>query len=264
MNKLKIPVKWMAERIIHAVMRIQGWKFPEYFVLRDKWQALTGGVERDLQAFAKRAMIPGETVLDIGANAGLMSRCFAHCVGRGGRVLAFEPEPGNVDALKFNLRRFPWARVYERALSDTNEVATFYLNCVSGTGNSLVPHELGTREIKVRCQTLDDFLAGHLDVRPDWIKIDVEGAEPRVLRGMQQTVRNFPGVRLLIELCPGNLGGIEQAAQLVMEIKKMYFQVFLINMDGSTSPFSGVKSHSDRLACHGYLNIYCVRERGGL
>ncbi len=262
MNKLKVPVKWAAERIIRAVMRFRGWKFPEYFVLRDKWQALTGGVERDLQLLASRTMIPGETVLDIGANAGLISRHFAHCVGPGGRVLAFEPEPGNVDALKFNLRRLPWACVYEMALSDTNEVATFYLNCVSGTGNSLVPHALGTREIKVRCQTLDEFLAKNQDVRPDWIKIDVEGAEPRVLRGMQKTVRNFPEVRLLIELCPANLGGMEQAAQLVMEIKKMDFQVFLINMDGSTSPFLGVTSHSDSLARHGYFNIYCARARG--
>ena len=45
--------------------------------------------------------------------------------------------------------------------------------------------------------TIDDFLPSDLDV--DLVKIDVEGHEPMVLRGMEETIARSPNIRLMIE-----------------------------------------------------------------
>jgi FkbM family methyltransferase len=224
------------------------------------------GIEPDLRNFTERSLKPGETVLDIGANVGLLARPFCKLVRRTGRVLAFEPAPENLQALRFNLRRFPQAEIVELAISDNNESSTFYLNCESGTGNSLVPLGLGfdkmkPQEISVQCQTLDLFLKQRPDVRPDWVKIDVEGGEFRVLHGMQESVCKFPNMRILIEVCLQNLGGIDRAEQLVAEIRAMGFTPHLIRMDGTTEPFRGVSEHPDSFAPHGYVNLFCARDK---
>ncbi|MEI6564445.1 MAG: FkbM family methyltransferase [bacterium] len=255
---LRVPAKMVAGMVIRMMMMIRGWRFPAYFQLKDKWRVMTVGIEPDLLSFSSRVMAPGETVLDIGANIGVLSRHFCRCVGESGRVLSFEPEPENLQALRYNLKRYRQAYVIEYAISDSNEPATFYLNRISGTGNSLVPHQLGTRQIQVSCQTLDTFLGQHPDVRPDWVKIDVEGGEFQVLRGMRETVRLFPAIRLIIELCPQNLGGIESAEDLVAELLRLGFVLHWINLDGTTLPFLGVRMHHSAFEAQGYVNLYCV------
>jgi len=251
--------KRLADAALHPFAVILGWRFPAYFHLRDKVRMMTVGIEPDLQRFVGAAMIPGETVLDVGANVGFLSRLFCRCVGPSGHVLAFEPEPDNLQALRYNLKRYPQAIVHDSALSDHNGSATLYLNRVSGTGNSLVPHELGTRQIRVTCQTMDAFLGQHPEVRPDWVKIDVEGGEFNVLRGMRNMVRLFPDVKLIIELCPENLGGDKAAGLLVSDLQGMGFSMQLIRPDGSTAPFQGVSAHRDALIRQGYVNLFSVR-----
>ena len=253
----------IARRLVDAAFQpflfIFGWRFPAYFHLRDKVKMMTVGIEPDLQRFVAAAIAPGETVLDVGANVGFLARLFCRCVGPAGHVLAFEPEPDNLQALRYNLKSYPQAKVHDCAISDSNQPAIFYLNRVSGAGNSLVPHVLGTTQIRVSCQTLDSFLGQHPEVRPDWVKIDVEGGEFHVLRGMRDTVRLFPDMKLLIELCPENLGGIKPAELLVAELLGMGFTLHLIDQNGSIVPFQGMCAHRDAFISQGYVNLYSVR-----
>lgn len=255
---IKWPFKMVALCVVHTVMWLRGWRFPAYFGLRGKWSATFEGIEPDVMHLIAREMRTGETVLDVGANVGLIARHVAQCVGPSGRVLAFEPALDNLDALRFNMRRCPRVEIFDLALSDENGTAVFYLNRVSGTGNSLIPHELGTTSMQVTCQTLDLFLAERPDVKPDWIKIDVEGGEFQVLRGMKQTIDRFPGLRLIVELCPGNLGGMERAEALVDELRALSFDVSVIQFDGSLKPYRSLSDYGDRLATRGYVNLYAV------
>jgi FkbM family methyltransferase len=255
---IKWPFKMVALVVVQMVMWLRGWKFPRYFGLRGMWTATFIGIEPDLMNLTQREIRPGDTVLDVGANAGLVARHFCRCVGPAGRVFAFEPALDNLEALRFNMRRCPQAEVFALALSDENGTAVFYLNRVSGTGNSLVPHELGTTSMQVTCQTLDSFLAERPDIKPDWIKIDVEGAEFQVLRGMKQTVDRFPGLRLIVELCPGNLGGMDRAEKLVSELQALSFDISVIQLDGSVKPYRALSDYADRLATLGYVNLYAV------
>lgn len=250
-------VRHIADKIMLGMSIMTGWRFPAYFGWRDKWLIMTVGVERDLQRFIAEYVKQGETVLDIGANIGYVARLFCRQVGSFGRVLAFEPEEGNCSALRHNLKRYEQSTVYDCAIGDMNGTAVLYLNSVSGTGNSLVSHSLGTSQITVCCHTLDSFLEQNPEIKPDWVKIDVEGAELQVLRGMRSSVERLPSMRIIMELCPSNLGGDESVARLLRELSGMGFELDVIMPDGSTIPFKGVDTHRDLFACHGYVNLYC-------
>jgi FkbM family methyltransferase len=260
----RMIVRRLANACLRPVEWLAGWTFPGYFTFRDKVKVMTVGIEPDLQGFVRREIKAGECVLDIGANVGYLARLFSCCVGKKGRVLAFEPEPENVKALTSNLKRFTQASVYSLAMTDYVGTADFYLNRVSGTGNSLVPHPLGTREITVPCSTLDQFLEEHPDVHPDWVKIDVEGGEFHVLRGMKAAVRQFPGLKVIIELCPLNLGGEVAAERLVKELRGLDLVLHVICQDGSARPYENLAQHGHLLADSGYVNLYGARTVTGL
>ena len=63
----------------------------------------TGMAERPLQSALQRELRPGATFFDIGANVGFVTLIAARLVGPSGRVVAFEPVPENVAAIRENL-----------------------------------------------------------------------------------------------------------------------------------------------------------------
>ena len=65
--------------------------------------SLHGTYESSLTRFFDRLLVPGATVLDIGANIGWFTVRFSRRIGGAGRVLAFEPEPTNLQILRGNL-----------------------------------------------------------------------------------------------------------------------------------------------------------------
>lgn len=127
---------------------------------------------------------PGATLLDVGAHVGYYTLLAARLVGSGGRVYAFEPNPRNCEFLRRHVAANGCAnvRVEEAAVADTNGVARFDFGTGSGTG-----HLAESGAVEVRTLRLDDFCHDH-DVKPDAIKIDVEGAELDVLRGAEQAI----------------------------------------------------------------------------
>ncbi|HSK24193.1 MAG TPA: FkbM family methyltransferase [Egicoccus sp.] len=162
----------------------------------------------------------GHICCDIGAEYGLYTLTFASRAGRTGRVLAFEPLPG---PRRFLIRMLRWlgaanVTVRPHALGDEVRQGTMSLPTRRGLpvhgrafltddADGLGPNAefAGDRRLRVDVFTLDSVVdeAG-LD-RIDVIKIDVEGYEPAVLRGAEQTIRRFRPI-LLIEIEDRHLG----------------------------------------------------------
>jgi FkbM family methyltransferase len=136
----------------------------------------------------------GMTVFDIGAHIGIFSLGVAKRIGPIGKVYAFEPCPETAGILERHVIFNQWqdrVSVVRAVTSDLNETVSFYVNGISmsasmGRENVEVlsadrPAD-GAHRIDVESVTLDRFCAER-NVRPDLFKIDVEGAELRVLRG---------------------------------------------------------------------------------
>jgi FkbM family methyltransferase len=139
-------------------------------------------------SFVQRMLRPGMTVLDLGAHHGLYSLLAAKCVGRGGKVLAFEPSPRERERLNRHLQMNGASNVEVQpcALGPDSGVAPLYLVADGQDGcNSLRPPAVRepTSTIHVPVRRLDEELLRLGIARVDFIKLDVEGAELGVLQG---------------------------------------------------------------------------------
>jgi FkbM family methyltransferase len=126
------------------------------------------------------------TFVDIGANVGLFSLFVASCAGRQARVLAIEPEPGNLRRLEFNIRANPGVpiTIIPKALSDEAGVVAVELDRRDrgGTRTTKIGQaEAVAQTVHVLAQTLFDVLAGEGVDAVDALKIDVEGLEDVIL-----------------------------------------------------------------------------------
>ena len=166
------------------------------------WLAQTSALDDDLIhdgfedaeiAFVERLLRLGMTVVDAGAHHGLYTLLASKCVGRDGRVIAFEPSPRE----RKRLRRHLWVNrcknvdVQSCALGEERREADFFL--VEGREdwcNSLREPQIDgtTVTVRVEVERADDVLE-KLGVRQvDFIKLDVEGAELSSLRGACRTL----------------------------------------------------------------------------
>ncbi|MEO1483615.1 MAG: FkbM family methyltransferase, partial [Myxococcota bacterium] len=129
---------------------------------------------------------PGSIVLDVGANYGFYSTLFACLSGSRGRVHAFEPVRSTRQELESNLllnRLSSRVQVHDFGLGNSNEVVSFE----SGESHSLARRGSGNIEAIIRRFDDVEDLPHHVD----FIKVDVEGDELRVLEG----------ARLMIQRC---------------------------------------------------------------
>jgi FkbM family methyltransferase len=152
---------------------------------------LLGTSEPHLQGIIREYVSAGDTVYDIGANIGYVSLSLAKSVGPSGRVIAFEPVPKNVDSFRENIRinHLTNVQLLESAASDQFGEAVIRIAENLSTA-SLVWHrnDASATELTIRTVQIDQLVeSGDLGY-PRFVKIDVEGAEGSVLKGMRRTV----------------------------------------------------------------------------
>jgi len=140
---------------------------------------------------------PGDTFLDVGAHWGWMSLAACHHVGATGKVVAFEPSPPLLELLSCNKKAngFHQMEIVPKAVADCDDrVLPFHLvDHGNSFLNSLVDHrmepvagqERRKSMIQVRTVMLDEFCKTR-NLRPNVVKIDVEGAELLVVRGCKR------------------------------------------------------------------------------
>ncbi|MEX2582353.1 MAG: FkbM family methyltransferase [Gemmatimonadota bacterium] len=147
-------------------------------------RVLTGSYEQEHTRLFERWVEPGSHVLDVGAHVGYYTLLSARLAGPEGRVCAFEPDPRNCAHLRRHLaiNRLANAEVVQGAVSNEDGVARFRFGSGSGTG-----HLSDDGTIEVETLSLDAF-CGLRGLQPDFIKIDTEGAEVRVLEGARRTL----------------------------------------------------------------------------
>ncbi|HEX6367302.1 MAG TPA: FkbM family methyltransferase [Longimicrobium sp.] len=170
---------------------------------------LTGRTAPAETAALRASLPPGGTFVDVGANWGYFTLVAAHAVGPTGRVVALEPDPRMHAELAANLARNGTRNVTALAVaaSDRAGRATLsgYAEADRNRGvSSLVAAPAGDApSFAVRTMTLDDLLDEQGIDSVDLVKVDVEGAEELVVRGMARGLAEGRYRRILVELHPG-------------------------------------------------------------
>jgi len=157
----------------------------------------------EVDAF-RRAIAPGAIAFDVGANVGAYSLLLGRWVGGGGHVFAFEPSPSAFAGLGEHIRLNALdARVtpVPSAVGGVVGSLPFIVEPTAGEGR-LASSTGGRATVDVRVTTLDAFCGEH-GLSPDFVKVDVEGAELDVLRGARRTIARAKGtLALFVEMHP--------------------------------------------------------------
>jgi FkbM family methyltransferase len=151
------------------------------------------------------AVRPGMTALDVGANVGAYSLLLGQWVGPSGAVAAFEPAPDVHDGLRRHIHLNALDAIVTPVRAAVGaEAGTAHLVVAKTPGESRLATSADgdATTVAVPVTTIDEFCAqAHLT--PDFIKIDVEGAELDVLRGARETIRRTRGrLSLFVEMHP--------------------------------------------------------------
>lgn len=174
------------------------------------WQSKMMDGSYDFYIFKSLAQmkLQGKVIYDVGAHIGFHSLYFARLVGNKGKVIAFEPNKENIKRLRMHLEANKDLQniisAYEVAVSDKIGTEKFMINMQIESGRSMgnflsgsdtywskeIFVNKGFKEVKVKTINIDSVEHKlENNALPDVIKIDVEGAEYKVLLGAENIIQ---------------------------------------------------------------------------
>ncbi len=262
--------KWRVVDALTRMLRLKGYYAGRTFTVQRQgiWWALNPDclIQRSLYYLSfvevqetrwlKTQVRPDWVFFDVGANFGYYSMIVSAASQRRARVYAFEPLASNFHLLARNkdLNHFDRVSAAKLAVSDQVGEVDFFvppLSC-SGVGHIVdgpIDDPNGYVD-KVQTTTLDDFVSHHNVRRMDFLKIDVEGAELRVLRGASESLRRFRPT-IMIEFFPQGLASLHTSAwELLDAIHALDYTTFRID-HGHLQPFRDVPNDV-------YCNVICL------
>ena len=192
-----------------------------FLIISDIREAyITGTVKKELHK--------GNIVVDIGANIGYYALLEAKLVCDEGKVYAIEPIPDCIELLKENIRlnNYSNIEIHQLAIGDKSGVAAMYvgkwLNRSQMKELDIYKPELLDHEISVQVSTLDDFMENK--PYPDVIRMDVEGYEYQIIKGMKGILEEKLPLKLFMEF-HFYLLGKQKSLELLRTLKSAGFEI---------------------------------------
>ncbi len=207
---------------------------------------------------------PGMTVVDIGANQGLYTLLFSRLTGKEGTVLAFEPDDLLHAALRENVafNQADNVESFRLGLGSKRDTLTLYRSLLNSGDNRLAAKSAaaGPREgVQVQIERLDQVLAGR---RIDFVKMDVQGWEMEVFRGMQGLLDAPANARMAIyfEYWPQGLRDAgADPNELLAFLDRNGFTIY--PFEGTNLSSVALDPNETALTVSGdqYINLYATR-----
>ncbi|MFI0821370.1 FkbM family methyltransferase [Streptomyces sp. NPDC021098] len=211
--------------------------------LIQRYLYLFGVWEPHMTRWLQRRLRPGDVFVDVGANIGYYSVLASRLVGPGGAVVAVEASPRFHQLLLRHARRNAGTniRALNAAVSDRDELLTFVLASSRNMGaNSIVPYD-GPAEstFDIAARPLPDLLTDDEIARARVIKIDVEGAEGGVVRGLLPLLdRLRPDAELTIEVTPDRMADLgESVEELLAALTSHGFHTYHLANDYAATSY---------------------------
>jgi len=267
-----LPINWFIEKSIeHITRRLtsrRGLSFPKraiggwWWTSRWRFEFLMGWLELPSVVHTKRLVRDGMIAIDVGAHVGYYSSLLSKLVGSRGKVYAFEACPENYQALSSNLGVINANNTVaiNKAISDRTGKVELLLSAGHST-HSFYSYKETVGRCEVETTTLDAFVEQQGLPKVNFIKIDIEGAEPLALAGMTRTIERSDDLTMLIELNPEALrAGGSSSSALLRQLSDFGFDVKAIpNELVATSELQEVdlKTISEKSV----LNLLCQKTR---
>lgn len=175
-----------------------------------KTLAIYGSREDDMKFLISKYLKKDMNVLDCGSNIGFYPIFQRKIIGNNSKIFCFEPDDRNYDLLKQNIKYFDKSNntyIYKKGLAENNDFKNIIitdesnLNTISTGKDEKFFAKYKVNELKkITCISIDSFIQ-EVETSIDFIRMDIEGYEVEVLRGMKVTLSKMKP-RILIEIHP--------------------------------------------------------------
>ncbi|MDP9173953.1 MAG: FkbM family methyltransferase [Planctomycetota bacterium] len=166
---------------------------------------IIGTSEPDTQSAMQAHLKPGDAFWDIGCNVGFLTVIGARLVGSKGSVYSFDPIPNHVELTRHNaeVNKFDHVQVFQNAVASSAGKVKFAVAAIPSQSTLVADGftKEGATSIEVETVTVDQLVHEKGLRPPNVVKIDVEGAEVEVLRGMCNVLRERRPVIILDTHC---------------------------------------------------------------
>ena len=196
---------------------------------------LFGVYEKSETRFLNNICFEGMNVIDIGANVGYYSALTSDAVGPKGIILAIEPDPESFKYLLKTIQasKFKNIRPFLKAASDHNNILPLFISKDNRGDNRLYKTKQKRNSINVETIRVDELIIENEIDQIDLIKIDVQGYEPKVIRGMQKIITSSNKITLLTEFWPqGIIDAGENPKDFLETLRNLDFSLYELNKQG--------------------------------
>ena len=210
------------------------WRLAAYLAFRGTTEP---GLSRRFESLIK----PGMVIIDVGAHVGMYTLYAARKLGAKGKIYSFEPTPRTFEFLRDNIQVNGFLesgiiKLHPAAVLDrrTSAVLRTYAD---NSGHNTLFHSGDGELANVPAVSLDEEIGAET---VDVVKIDAEGAEPFVIRGMKEIIARNPRICIFLEFAPSHLQRAGIAPEVFYrEIETLGFDISRVDdLTGDLSPVS--------------------------
>jgi FkbM family methyltransferase len=205
-------LKSTLEAILPMAESVTGFRTARGDYIPNRLRILFGTYEAAELRLMRKFLRPEQTIVDVGANVGYLTRFFARATGPRGKVCAFEPNPLVFSLLNRNVAGLPQVEVHNVGLSTDEEELPLFL---AGSDHSVASfsrsyplshvfyQETGQlNSVTVKVVAGDEFMRKTGSSTIDTLKLDVEGWELSVLAGLEKTINASQAITIFCEYNP--------------------------------------------------------------
>lgn len=217
------------------------------------------------------SVVPRDGVfLDVGANIGFFSLVASRLVGPHGLVISIEPEAWNSELLRRNIKLNGLENVHvvQMAAGAAEGTATIHTSAENFGDHRLTPGGSDRHSTAIKLSTVDNILAAIGEgLQVDVMKMDVQGYEHEVFKGMRATLSKVPPKIILIEYWPAGIEAAGGDAELMLqELGALGYRAELLTQDGSTRVATvediraGIPAFREDAPDASYINVVLRRQ----
>ena len=213
-------------------------------------------------SLVKKKVKKGDVVLDIGANIGYFTLIFAKLVGEEGKVFSFEPDPTNFALLKKNIKINGYKNIIpiQKAVSNKTSKIKLHLSKSNYANHTIYDKKHNHKSIDVNVIKLDDYFNTYKG-KIDFVKIDTEGVEEKVIKGMPNILNKNKNLKILSEFW---VHGMDQAGikpeNFLKSLIKHNFEMYKVNEKlEQTNIKELLKIYTPKKG--NYTTLYCYKKQ---
>jgi len=217
--------------------------------------------EKTETKIVKQIVKEGDIVIDVGAHIGYYTLIFAKIVGTKGKVFAFEANKKNFDILEKNVLKNNFKNVICENMIISDKIGKVQMYSLdSSTANRLFD-EGDNDKIEVDSITLDEYFKQQ-SKKINFIKLDIQGAEPLAIKGMNQIMENNSEIKIIQEWWPDGIKKFDiEPTEHIINLEKKGYDI--IEIDDIQNKI--IKTNSEKLIKK-YpnkkiqdINLFCIK-----